>query len=242
MNMKMLLASSRRSVVRLGFAIACVGAVATTAVAAEPVARRVDFTDFHSGSIDAWLKQKGFEFERDAGTPEKIAMRADARGLELEALKPAQGLLVNKSMSASDFSTIEIEWGVEKFPAGASYEKKVNNEAIMVHVFFGSEKMPSGSMFVPDTPPFIGLFLCNGDRVGHAYTGKYFQKGGRYVCVDAAPAGETVVSRFNLKEGVRQIFGDKIADTVTGYSVSVDTSSIDGGKSSAFIKSISFLQ
>lgn len=242
MDLKVLFASSRRSVAAIAVAALCGATISSVAVASEPVARRIDFTDFHTGSVDAWLKQKGFEFERDAGTPEKIALRADARGLELEALKPAQGLLINKSMSASDFSTIEIEWGVEKFPAGASYEKKVNNEAIMVHVFFGSETMPSGSMFVPDTPPFIGLFLCNGDRVGHAYTGRYFQEGGRYVCVDAAPAGETVVSRFNLKEGVRQIFGDKIADTVTGYSVSVDTSAIDGGKSSAFIKSISFLQ
>jgi len=30
----------------------------------------------------------------------------------------------------------------------------------MVYVFFGHEKYSSGSMFVPDSPYFIGFFLC----------------------------------------------------------------------------------
>jgi hypothetical protein len=202
----------------------------------------VDFTDYRAGSVDAWLKAKGFEFKRDAGSPEKIALRADQRGLALEALKPAQGLLVNNLANASAYSHVEIEWGVTQHPEGASYERKVNNEAIMVHVFFGSEKMPSGSMFAPDIPAFIGLFLCNGDRIGHAYVGRYYQKGGRYVCVGAPPASQTVVSRFDLKQGVRSIFGEALAAAVSGFSVEVDTSaSQGGGKSSAFIRRISFL-
>ena len=201
---------------------------------------QVDFTDYVSGSIDTWLKSKGFEFERDARSRDKIALRAGGNGLELEALRPAQGLLVNSSINKGNFSKVEIEWGVEQHPAGASYEKQVNNEAIMVHVFFGSEKKSSGSMFAPDVPYFIGLFLCNGDRVGYAYTGHYYKEGGRYVCLESATPGKTVVSRFDLKEEVRKIFGDAVAALVTGYSVEVDTSS-SRGKSSAFIKRISFL-
>jgi hypothetical protein len=201
----------------------------------------VDFTDYRSGSVDDWLRSKGFQFERDAKSQEKIQLRADGRGLEVEALQHAQGLLVNHAIAQVPFSTVEIEWGVEEHPKGASYENKVNNEAIMVHVFFGNDKKPSGGLFAPDLPYFIGLFLCNGDRVGYAYTGHYYQEGGRYVCLKSAPVGQTIVSRFNLKDGFRSIFG-ALAEAVTGYSIEVDTTKAAGeGTSSAFIKRIRFL-
>ena len=203
----------------------------------------VDFTDYHSalGSVDAWLQSKGFQFERDAKSQDKILLSADGRGLEVEALQQAQGLLINHAIAPNAFSAVEIEWGVQQHPQGASYERKVNNEAIMVHVFFGSDKKPSGGMFAPDLPYFVGLFLCNGDRVGYAYTGRYYQAGGRYVCLQSAPAGQTFVSRFDIRDGVRSIFGN-IAQAVSGYSIEVDTSASSGaGKSSAFIKRIRFL-
>jgi hypothetical protein len=201
----------------------------------------VDFTDYRSGSIDDWLRSKGFQFERDAKSQDKILLRADGRGLEVEALQQAQGLLINHAIRPIPFSSVEIEWGVEQHPQGASYENRVNNEAIMVHVFFGNDKKPSGSMFVPDLPYFIGLFLCNGDRIGYAYTGRYYQEGGRYVCLQSAPTGQTLLSRFDLKGGVRSIFGN-IAQAVSGYSIEVDTTaSVGAGRSSAFIRRIRFL-
>lgn len=203
----------------------------------------VDFTDYQPAtqSIDAWLRSKGFKFERDADSQSKIMLRADARGLEVNALRQAQGLLINNSIDRNKYSAVEIEWGVRQHPQGASYERKINNEAIMVHVFFGTDKQPSGSMFVPDLPYFIGLFLCNGDRVGFPYTGRYFRTGGRYVCLQSAPAGQAVVSRFDLRSGFQSIFG-ALAQAVTGYSIEVDTSSSPGaGTSSAIIKRIRFI-
>jgi hypothetical protein len=203
----------------------------------------VDFTDYQPqrGPIDAWLRSKGFKFERDATSRDKIMLRADQRGLEVDALQHAQGLLINNSINQNQYSAVEIEWGVQQHPQGASYERRVNNEAIMVHVFFGQEKKPSGSMFVPDLPYFIGLFLCNGDRVGFPYTGRYFQTGGRYVCLQSAPAGQSLVSRFDLRSGFQSIFG-ALAQAVSGYSIEVDTSSTPGaGTSSAFIKRIRFI-
>jgi hypothetical protein len=221
---------------------AVVQSLSTPAKADQPAIYAVDFTDYRAGPIHAWLKAKGFAFERDANDAAAIAFRAGAQGLEVAALKQAQGLLINKTIGANPYSAVEIEWGVARHPPGASYEKKINNEAIMVHVFFGSEKKASGSMFAPDIPYFIGFFLCNGDRIGHPYQGRYYQEGGRYVCLDAPQPGKTVVSRFNLKEGVRAIFGSKAAESVTGYSIEVDTSSSQGdGKSSAFIKRIRFV-
>ncbi|MCE9522179.1 MAG: hypothetical protein K8S25_07070, partial [Alphaproteobacteria bacterium] len=147
---------------------------ASTAKAATP-SFTVDFTDYRSGPIDAWLRAKGFAFERDAKDRSSIALSADARGLEVSALRQAQGILINRTVGSNAYSHVEIEWGVAQHPEGASYEKKVNNEAIMVQVFFGTEKKPSGSLFAPDIPYFVGLFLCNGDRIGHAYAGRYYQ-------------------------------------------------------------------
>ena len=216
--------------------------MSTTAKASLPVIYAVDFTDYRSGPVNAWLHSKGFAFERDAKDAGAIAFKAGAQGLEVSALKRAQGLLINKTIGSNPYSAVEIEWGVERHPEGASYEKKINNEAIMVYVLFGSEKKPSGSLFAPDIPYFIGFFLCNGDRIGHAYQGRYYQEGGRYVCLDAPAPGQTVVSRFNLKEGVRKIFGNQAAESVTGYSIEVDTSSSRGdGTSRAFIKRIRFV-
>ena len=203
----------------------------------------VDFTDYQAnrGSVDAWLAAKGFQFERDAGSHEKIQLRADGRGLEVNALQHAQGFLINRAFGQTPFSAVEIEWGVAQFPQGASYERRVNNEAIMVHVFFGADKKPSGGMFAPDLPYFIGLFLCNGDRVGFPYLGRYYQAGGRYICLQSAPIGEELVSRFDLRQGFQSIFGT-LAQAVSGYSIEVDTTSVSGpGTSSAFIKRIRFL-
>ena len=222
--------------------VAAALAQALSAHAASPTGYTIDFTDYRSGPVDAWLRAKGFALERDAADADSIALKAGARGLEVSALRPAQALLINKSIAPRTFSAIEIEWGVAQHPHGASYEKKINNEAIMVQVFFGSEKKPSGSLFAPDSPYFVGLFLCNGDRIGHAYSGRYYQEGGRYVCLAAPAPGQTIVSRFNLRQGVRASFGPSAAQVVSGYSIEVDTSSSPGdGRSSAFIKRIRFV-
>ncbi len=224
-------------------ALSAVLAQALPAIAATGSSKIVDFTDYRSGPIDVWLQSKGFAFERDAKDKSSVEYKADARGLEVSALHRAHGLLVNRAVGTNAYSGIEIEWGVTQHPAGASYEKKVNNEAIMVQVFFGTEKKSSGSALVPDVPYFVGLFLCKGDRTGHAYSGRYYQEGGRYVCLNnASAAGQTVVSRYNLKEGMRAAFGENVGKAVTGYSIGVDTSSSAGeGKSSAFIKRIRFI-
>ena len=75
----------------------------------------VDFTDYRSGlgSVDAWLQSKGFQFERDAKSQDKILLSADGRGLEVEALQQAQGLLINHAIAPNAFSAVEIEWGVQ---------------------------------------------------------------------------------------------------------------------------------
>jgi hypothetical protein len=200
----------------------------------------VDLTDFRGGSIYAWLQSKGFNIEQDAKNPQKIALVADHRGLGLSTLRPALGLLANRRMNPSAYSAVEIEWGVAQHPAGASYERRVNNEAIMVHVFFGQAKHASGSMFAPNLPAFIGLFLCASDRVGFPYVGRYYQEAGRYICLDRAEPQRALVSRFDLRQGFKAAFGADLRDAITGFTVAVDTSS-SKSPSAAYIKRIVFL-
>lgn len=212
----------------------------TTATANAPAAPLVvDLTDFRGGSIYTWLQSKGFQIEQDAKNPQKIALAADTRGLGLQTLRPAMGLLTNNHVNPNAYSTVEIEWGVAQHPAGASYERRVNNEAIMVHVFFGATKRSSGSMFAPNLPAFIGLFLCATDRVGVPYVGRYYQEAGRYICLDQAAPQRALTSRFDLRQGFRTAFGSDLREAVSGFTVAVDTSS-SKSPSQAFIKRITF--
>ena len=92
--------------------------------------------------------------------------------LTVEAKRPAFGIMPNETVNVPEFTYVEIDWGVDTFPEGASYEQGIRNEAIMVMFFLGDERQPSGAFFIPDSPYFIALFLCNGDdRVDHPYVG-----------------------------------------------------------------------
>lgn len=225
-------------IIVLAAAFVSLSGARASAPAATPLV--VDLTDFRGGSVYSWLQSKGFSIEQDAKNPQKIALVADQRGLGLQTLRPALGLLTNTRMNPNAYSAVEIEWGVAQHPAGASYERRVNNEAIMVHVFFGQTKRASGSMFAPNLPAFIGLFLCATDRVGVPYVGRYYQEAGRYICLDRAEPQRALTSRFDLRQGFRTAFGADLRDAITGFTVSVDTSS-SKSPSQAFIKRIAFL-
>ena len=206
----------------------------------------IRFTDYQQGSIEDWLRSKGFQFQLDAKMRNHIDFSVDEKGLELIAKKPAFGVMPNETVNLPQFSYIEIDWGINRHPSRISWEKGTRNQAIMVIVFMGDERQPSGSMFIPDSPYFVGLFLCAGDdRTNHPYVGSHFQKGGRYVCTDKAPEGQTVTSRFDLLTAYRAYF-DKEGDddpAISGIALEVDTKKAQGaGKSSAFIREIRFFR
>lgn len=204
----------------------------------------VRFTDYDVGPVEDWLQRKGFQFKLDARRRDKIDLSVGEKGLVLEAKRRAFGVMPNETVNLSEFTYVEIDWGVDKFPAGASYEQGARNEALMVMFFLGDERQPSGSFFIPDTPYFIGLFLCHGDdRTGHPYVGPYFEKGGRYVCVDRPTDGQLVTTRFDLLEAYRTYFDKERDDdpAISGISLALDTQKAsDGGRSSAFIREIRF--
>ncbi len=204
----------------------------------------VRFTDYEAGAIEDWLQGKGFQFEQDARKRNYVDLDVDDRGLVIDAKRRAFGILSNESVNVPEFSYIEIDWGVDDFAEGASYEQGVRNEALMVMVFLGDERTPSGSMFIPDSPYFVGLYLCHGDdKINHPYLGKYFKKGGRFVCGDQPAAGEMVTTRFDLLEAYRSYFDKERDDdpAVSGLALALDTKKAgDKGRSSAFIREIRF--
>lgn len=232
----------------LGLAVACLLAALLSSPALatgdDKLVHVVRFSDYDQGPIDDWLATKGFQFEQDADKRDRIDFDVGKTGLVLEAKRHAFGVMPNESVNVPEFSHIEIDWGVNAFPEGASYEQGVRNEALMVIVFMGDERQSSGSFFIPDSPYFVGLFLCHGDdKLNHPYVGAYFKKGGRYVCLDRPKIGELVTTRFNLLEAYRKYFDKERDDdpAVSGLALALDTKKAeDSGVSSAFISEIRF--
>ena len=217
--------------------------VSAPALAGNPkLAHIIRFNDYDIGSEEDWLQGKGFEFNEDMKRRNRIDLEVNDDSLVIEAKRGSFGIMVNETVNVPEFTYIEIDWGVNQFPEGASYEQGVRNEAIMVMIFMGDERLPSGSIFIPDSPYFVGLFLChNDDRINHPYQGSYFKKSGRYVCGDRPAAGESVTTRFELQEAYRNYF-DKEGDDdpgISGLGIALDTKKAEGGgKSSAFIREI----
>jgi len=203
----------------------------------------IDFSDYSEGSVEEWLREKGFEFERDARDRKKLDLDVKDDALILESKVRLRGSLINEGVDLEEFSSVKIEWGINTYPQDASYESKVNNEALMVIIFFGYDKISSGHFLIPNAPYFIGLFLGKDDEVNKPYLGRYFKKAGRYVCLGNPKPGETVISEFDLVSTFQTYFEKDEVPIISGIALAVDTSrSGYGGKASAFIKSIEFLE
>jgi hypothetical protein len=203
----------------------------------------IDFTDYEEGSIEEWLEKKGFELKEAAKNRKKLDLDVDEGALFFEAKKPLMALMVKKFVDPGEYSKIKIEWGAVKYPRGASYEGEVNNEALLVLVFFGDERISSGHLAIPDSPYFIGLFLCRHDKIKKAYKGSYYHEGGRFVCIGKPKPGETVISEFDLSDAFKKYFQKDEVPNISGVALEIDTtSSDDDGRAVAFIHSIEFLK
>ena len=203
----------------------------------------IDFSDYQEGSIEEWLTKKGFKFEQAARNRKKLDLDVDEGGLILEAKSRLRGFISNDSLEPRRYSGVRIEWGVIKYPKGASYEAKVNNEALQVVIFFGHERISSGHLVLPNSPYFIGLFLGRDDVLYKAYKGKYYQQGGRFVCMGNPLPGETIISEFDLVYAFRRYFQKNVVPCITGVALTMDTtSSADDGRAVAFINSLEFFE
>lgn len=189
------------------------------------------------------LASRSFVLEHDAKDGDKINLYHTEDALHIQVNNPSFGILIHEK-DIPEANHLRLHWGVSEFPEGASYEHGIDNEAIMVYVFFGHETYSSGSMFVPDSPYFIGFFLCTdgADKLEQPYAGHYYKKTGRFVCVDHPGQGKAVISDVNLEDEFRKSFGLNTVPPVSGMSIEVDTTaSGNDGKAASFLKRIEFL-
>jgi hypothetical protein len=202
----------------------------------------IDFSDYSSGPVLSWLEAKALTPEQDIADEGKILLTGAGRALGMQARSRALGLLLGE-MDVPTYSRIRLEWGVEAFPPGASYEKGVRSDAVMVYVFFGSQKLSSGSLLVPNSPYFLGLYLCDSDRINYPYVGRYFKLGGRYVCIDRTKLAETRTSEYDLADAFLRFFERDELLAVSGIGIGIDTKSAKGdGSAKGFIRRIEFLR
>ncbi|HSF32653.1 MAG TPA: hypothetical protein VLK82_19545 [Candidatus Tectomicrobia bacterium] len=99
----------------------------------------IDSTDYAGGPIEAWLHTKGFRLEHGAEDPALLALSHKAGALVFEAKQPVRGFVVDDQVKLEHVSTIRITWGIITYPKDASYERKVNYEALMVYISFGQD-------------------------------------------------------------------------------------------------------
>ncbi len=186
----------------------------------------------------AWLASQGFEFKLDAANAALARFSLANRGLTIETLGPAEPIIAHPGLSVAQPARLSVTWGVSSYPAGANWDAGAHSEAIMVMVFFGTEKLPGG-LFMPPSPYFIGFFLCQNGRRGVPITGRSYTTQGRYVCLDGPPPGKEVISTVTLPDSFRAAFRAATVPPVTGLAFEADTTQVGShARSSAWIRSI----
>ncbi len=204
------------------------------------VIHSIDFAGKQDKKALDWFKENGYRLEKDASNENRLAFSFKAEALVIEAKCKAFGLAV-KEVPDVQARKVRITWGVDKFPAGASWDKGLNREALMLYLFFGKEKIKSGNLLFPSSPYYTGLFLSDVDTKDKVYIGNSYKTCGRYVCLANPKPGETVTTEFEL-EAFKTMFGKDKTPAVTGFSLEVDTGGTADGLSKAFVSRIEFLE
>ena len=137
----------------------------------------------------------------------------------------------------------EIRFAGNDLLALSEEEMRNVRNAIGVMVFFGDENQESGSIFIPDIPYFLALFLGEKERPGKAYLGNYWQKGGRYFCISCDGNVGEFITEMDIPNTFKDQFGFD-PPPITGIAIDADatnTSSKNGRHSKAYIKKIELL-
>jgi hypothetical protein len=213
-------------------------ASATMVGATSRVIYRMDFSSQPDGDAVAWLKRQGFEFHLKA---HELAPRFEQGRLVLETATETAGGFV-QTLHVPGVRRLRVRWGVDRYPQGADWAKGVYRVPIAVMVSFGEDKMDSGSLFIPNAPYFLSVFLGAHEQEGRAYTARYYKKGGRYFCQPCGvPPGQTVVTEFDLETHFTEQFQQRVLPSVSSVSVQMNTTDTTGG-ARAFLMSIELLE
>lgn len=201
------------------------------------IVHEIDFTGQSPGGAVDWLQEHGYELRLDA---KALDPRFSEKGMVLSTDGREAGLFA-RDLKLPDASRMQVTWGVERYPEGADWENGVYRVPIAVMVSFGDKKISSGSLFVPNAPYFISLFLSENAKPGKAYTANYYPEGGRYFCQPCTPpVGETVTTELALDSAFRNEFGQSDVPPITSFSFQMNTKDTRGG-AHAYIQSVEFL-
>ena len=197
----------------------------------------IDFSGQPDGPADTWLKQQGFTLRLDA---EDLQPRFQNNRLVLRTSKKKGGLF-ELPLNLSHVKRIRIHWGVERYPRGADWSTGTTAVPIAVMTTFGTQKIKSGSLFVPNAPYFIGLFLGEKEQENQVYTGNYYKAGGRYFCMPCGVSvGERVVTEFDLDQAFRTQFGQASVPPISRFGFQMNTKGTSGG-AAAFLEKVEYL-
>ena len=208
----------------------------------------LDFTQIQGNALD-WFEERGWEEQVDM---DKMNPRFENGSLVIEAKDAVSGVFFKdfrtESKRLSGINRIRINWGVDQYPEGADWsgpveEKRNVRNAIGVMIFFGDENQESGSVFIPDIPYFLALFLGELERPGKAYLANYLQNGGRFFCISCDGNVGEFISEMDIPNTFKDQFGFD-PPPITGIAIDADatnTSSKNGRHSKAYIKKIELL-
>jgi hypothetical protein len=209
---------------------------------AADVVYALDFTNQKSGSALPWLKEQGFQFKLAF---EALNPRFEDSALVLSTERPQAGLCgytFAKGEELQGVERLQVTWGVSKFPQGADWEHGNNRTALAVMVTFGHERISSGLPFgLFAAPYFISPFIGEKETADKSYTGRFWRKGGRYICVKCPNAGTAFTTDLNVDSLFKSLFGKTVTPPVTAIAFQMNTKDTDG-KAAAFIKRIEFLK
>lgn len=198
----------------------------------------VDFSKQKDGDALPWLSAQGFEFLLDM---KDFSVKFSNGALVIETEKSQAGLMgmrFPKGKYLENIGSVVIEWGVERFPQGAEWEKGNNRLAIGAMFLLGTETFSSGRpLLAKPVPYFLGPFIGEKEQVGKRYLGMLYKKAGRYYCV-SNKRGMTVKTHFNINQIFQQEFKKK-TPPLTAFGIQMNTKNTTGG-AKAFIKKITF--
>ena len=198
----------------------------------------VDFSKQKDGNALPWLTSHGFELLLDM---KDFSLTFSNGNLVIETSGQKAGLMgigFPEGKALNNIGSVVIEWGVNKFPQGADWEKGNNRLAIGAMFLLGSETFSSGRpLLAKPVPYFFGPFIGEKEQVGKRYLGLLYKEAGRYYCV-ANKSGTTIKTRFNIHQKFQQEFKKK-TPPLTAFGIQMNTKNTQGG-AKAFIKKITF--
>ena len=91
----------------------------------------LDFSDYHGGPVEQWLRTKGFTFEKDAKTRKLLELSITDSALVLSANRPLSGFILNDRVNIHKVGKVRIKWGCNPVSRGgclqpASQQRSLN--------------------------------------------------------------------------------------------------------------------